>query len=95
MLDVFPCRIVNVAHPSLSYYFDINKEIETMAATDRRKQPSNSLAVDNALWLAKTEGTTPAIDYLQEKGISQSVALRVLGGPKFRRHRDRRKAKRE
>lgn len=66
-----------------------------MATTDRRKLPSKALAVDNALWLAKTEGTTPAIDYLHEKGIPQDVALRVLGGDEFRRHRDRRQSRRE
>ena len=66
-----------------------------MAATDRRKLPSEALAVDNALWLASTEGTSLAMAYLQEKGISRDVALRVLGGLEFRRHRDRRKSKRD
>ncbi|MBB3118370.1 hypothetical protein [Pseudoduganella violacea] len=67
-----------------------------MANSDRRKLRSEAFAVDNALWVAKTEGTTPAMDYLQEKGVPQDVALRVLGGPEFhRQHRDRRQGKRE
>lgn len=67
-----------------------------MSASDRRKFPSTALAVDNGIWLAGCEGTSPAIEYMQEKGIPQDVTLRVLGGPEFRRkHRERRQTKRE
>ncbi|MHA4868956.1 hypothetical protein ACXZ1M_14775 [Duganella sp. PWIR1] len=67
-----------------------------MTNSDRRQFPSTAIAVDNALWLAKQEGTSPAMDYMKEKGIPQEVTLRVLGSPEFRRqHRDRRKDKRE
>ena len=69
---------------------------EMMTTSNRRKLPSEALAVDNALWLARTEGTSPALEYMNEKGIAQDVALRVLGAPQFRRqHRDRRKTRRE
>ena len=66
-----------------------------MASLKRRKLSSEALIVENALWLAKNEGTTPAIDYMREKGIPLDVILRVMGGPEFRRqHRERRQYKR-
>jgi hypothetical protein len=63
---------------------------------NRRNLVSESLTVENGLLLASSEGTTPAMEYMLSKGIAHSVALRVLGGPKFRRQcKDRRKRQRD
>ena len=61
----------------------------------RRQLSTEAIIVENALWLAKNEGTSPAIDYMREKGIPLDVILRVAGAPEFRRqHRERRQHKR-
>lgn len=67
-----------------------------MAAGDRRTQPSEAIAVDNAIWLMAKEGTDAALHYLGMKGVSHDVALRALSSPlRRRRHRERRKSPRE
>lgn len=66
-----------------------------MASSKRRKLASEAFTVENALWLAKNEGTSPAIEYMREKGIPLDVIFRVMGGPEFRRqYRERRQHKR-
>ena len=66
-----------------------------MTAPDRRHLSSMALAVGNAVWLLRTEGTTSAIDYMRQNGVPLEVALRVVGGPEFQRHYlDRRKTSR-
>lgn len=61
-----------------------------MTGLERRNRPSDELAVENAIWLAEQAGEGAAIYYLHKKGIADAVAKRVLMGPQFRRHLERR-----
>lgn len=61
-----------------------------MTGLERRKRPSDELAVENAIWLAAQAGEGAAIYYLHQKGIADAVVKRVLTFPQFRRHFKRR-----
>jgi hypothetical protein len=50
--------------------------------------------VDDALRLLKTDGMSPALEFMQLVGVPRTVALRVLCSPSQQRTRDRRRAPR-
>lgn len=53
---------------------------------DRRSAFSEAMQVEKGIWIASHCGLTPALEYLQEQGIPEAVAERVLTGPEFQRN---------
>ena len=51
--------------------------------------------VDDALKLLKTDGLSPALEFMQLVGVPRTVALRVLCSPAQQRTRDRRRSPRQ
>jgi hypothetical protein len=53
-----------------------------------RRHDGPADAVDNGLALAAHEGVGPALDFMLTHGVDRNIALRVLAGPQFHRHRE-------
>jgi len=61
---------------------------------DPRANAYLAARVDDALKLLKTDGMSPALEFMQLVGVPRTVALRVLCSPSQQRTRDRRRAPR-
>ncbi|MFC5513576.1 hypothetical protein ACFPOU_20970 [Massilia jejuensis] len=61
---------------------------------DPRANAYLAARVDDALRLLKTDGMSPALEFMQLVGVPRTVALRVLCSPTLQRRRDRRRAPR-
>lgn len=61
---------------------------------DPRANAYLAARVDDALKMLKTDGLSPALEFMQLIGVPRTVALRVLCSPAQQRTRDRRRAPR-
>jgi hypothetical protein len=62
--------------------------------SDPRANAYLAARVDDALKMLKTDGMSPALEFMQLVGVPRTVALRVLCSPDQQRTRDRRRAAR-
>jgi hypothetical protein len=62
--------------------------------SDPRENAYLAARVDDALKMLKTDGMSPALEFMQLVGVPRMVALRVLCSPAQQRARDRRRAPR-
>ncbi|QOL50125.1 hypothetical protein [Massilia litorea] len=62
--------------------------------SDPRANAYLAARVDDALKMLKTDGMSPALEFMQLVGVPRTVALRVLCSPAQQRSRDRRKSPR-
>jgi hypothetical protein len=62
--------------------------------SDPRANAYLAARVDDALKMLKTDGMSPALEFMQLVGVPRTVALRVLCAPDQQRTRDRRRAPR-
>jgi len=62
--------------------------------SDPRENAYLAARVDDALKMLKTDGMSPALEFMQLVGVPRTVALRVLCSPDHQRRRDRRRAAR-
>jgi hypothetical protein len=62
--------------------------------SDPRENAYLAARVDDALKMLKTDGMSPALEFMQLVGVPRTVALRVLCSPDQQRRRDRRRAAR-
>lgn len=65
------------------------------AHVDPRANAYLAARVDDALKLLKTDGLSPALEFMQLVGVPRTVALRVLCSPAQQRTRDRRRSPRQ
>ena len=59
--------------------------------TDPRANAYLAARVDDALKMLRTDGMSPALEFMQLIGVPRSVALRVLCSPAQQRAHDRRR----
>ena len=64
------------------------------AQSDPRANAYLAARVDDALKMLRTDGMSPALEFMQLVGVPRTVALRVLSSPSQQRTRDRRRAPR-
>ena len=64
-------------------------------STDPRANAYLAARVDDALNMLRTEGLSPALEFMQLVGVPRTVALRVLSSPSHHRTRDRRRMPRQ
>ncbi|MFC5478013.1 hypothetical protein [Massilia suwonensis] len=64
------------------------------AQSDPRANAYLAARVDDALKMLRTDGMSPALEFMQLVGVPRTVALRVLCSPSQQRTRDRRRAPR-
>ena len=62
---------------------------------DPRANAYLAARVDDALKMLRTEGLSPALEFMQLIGVPRKVALRVLSSPTHQRTRDRRRTPRQ
>jgi hypothetical protein len=62
--------------------------------SDPRENAYLAARVDDALKMLKTDGMSPALEFMQLVGVPRTVALRVLCSPDQQRRRDRRRVAR-
>ena len=59
--------------------------------SDPRANAYLAARVDDALKMLKTDGMSPALEFMQLVGVPRTVALRVLCSPTQQRSHDRRR----
>ena len=59
--------------------------------SDPRANAYLAARVEDALKMLKTDGMSPALEFMQLVGVPRTVALRVLCSPAQQRSRDRRR----
>ncbi|THC43192.1 hypothetical protein [Massilia sp. Mn16-1_5] len=64
------------------------------AQSDPRANAYLAARVEDALKMLRTDGMSPALEFMQLVGVPRTVALRVLCSPSQQRTRDRRRAPR-
>jgi hypothetical protein len=62
--------------------------------SDPRANAYLAARVDDALKMLKTDGMSPALEFMQLVGVPRTVALRVLCSPTQQRSHDRRRTPR-
>ncbi len=63
-----------------------------MHILDRRCAFNEAMVVEKGIWLATHHGISSAFDYMQEHGIPDDVAARVLAGPEYQRNSSERRS---